>query len=207
MDKNAPFCVRMLHHHGFITRSDITAKFAGISGDNIGRADIFASRMGNAVFIEVKRGINGFMLSNWRNNQREWAEMVSKAPFLTPYYMFLTLGKHPPTYNTKSYLPKRSWLIPYKEMIKICDLIEPIQKTLPMRLKKGMKKALRENKYDAINLLKSFELKWNGSEALMRPAWFFENANKPYGSFWTVPEEHIFYRRFIENTTENTDLN
>lgn len=221
-DLNAHYCTKMLHHHGFLTRADMTSQFAGISEEQVGRADLACSCGGRAVNVEIKQGKTGFMLSNWREPQREWAAWTTQPPFSTPYYLFLTLGEHPATYDPAKYLPKRSWLIPYDVLLEIDSIVTPHQKTLPMRVGKGMKKEMQDRKLDAITLLGGYELEWNKSNALAKPSWLTrasELSDKGktedviskslyYGTFWTVPRTHPFYQEFIldnETDTERID--
>ena len=211
-DKNAHYCTRMLHHHGFLTRTDVTAQFIGHDKkDDIGRADMFAARGGKAVNVEVKRGISGFLMTEWRENQRKWAEWSSQPPFCVPYYLYLTIGTHPPTYNPLNYLPRKSWLIPFKVVLQAEEKIVAYQKTLPMRVGKGMNKTMQELKLDAITLFEKYELKWEAQNALEKPEWMWRvdelessgkttavvERSKKYGGFWIVPESHVFYREFI----------
>lgn len=210
-DLNAHFCTKMIHHHGFLSRADLTSQFAGISDEQVGRADLACSRGGRAVNIEIKQGKTGFLLTNWREPQREWAAWTTKPPFSTPYYMFLTLGEHPATYDPKKYLPKRSWLIPYDVLLEIDQKITPYQKTLPMIAAKNMRKEMQALKLDAVTLLADYELQWNKTGSLLKPYWL-TRANEMkemgkiegiiersmyYGAFWTIPKTHVFYQQFI----------
>lgn len=215
MDKNHLYCTKMLRYYGFLTRSDVTERFVGQDQKkDIGRADIFAARNGLAVNVEVKRGISGFDLSNWRSNQRSWGVWSSQPPFNVPYYIFLTIGKHPAHYSPSSYMPKRTWLIPLNKMIEVCNTIEPIQKTLPYKTKGGMKREMQDNQYDAITVLQEYELEWNKDNSLERPEWLLnvdhieemiqngktqKEIDKYYriGGFWTVPKSNTFYEKFI----------
>lgn len=213
-DLNAKYLAKFLTHHGFIHRTDMTAQFAGISGEDIGRADMFAARNGKAVNIEAKQGSTGFMMSNWRENQREWARWTSGHPFNITYWIFLTLGEHPATYNPEKYLPKKTWLLPFNVMIDAENKIIEYQKTLPMRVGKGMNKVMQEKKLDAITLFSKYELVWSGAGTLVKPEWMMrieelENVGKTqevierskmYGGFWVAPKTHLFYQMFIEGT-------
>ena len=210
-DLNAHYCTKMIHHHGFLSRADMTSQFAGISEEQVGRADLACSRGGRAVNIEIKQGKAGFLLTNWREPQREWAAWTTQPPFSTPYYMFLTLGEHPATYDPSKYLPKRSWLIPYTVLLEVDTIISPHQKTIPMRVGKGMNKEMQRLSLDAITLLKDYELQWNKTGSLLKPYWLTrasemnENGKDAgvidkslhYGAFWTIPKNHVFYQTYI----------
>lgn len=203
-DRNHSFAIQMLHYYGFLTRSDPT-----IANVAFGRADICALQNGKAVNVEVKCGSVTFDLRNWRDNQRRWAEMSQAYPYNVPYYIFLTMGTHDADYNKEMYDPKRSWLIPSQYMLHIIEIITPIQNTLVYRIKKGINKRLQDNSYDAITLLKKYELIWAKRGSIQRPDWLIFNENthnddvseesvtkpqkqKKYGGFWIVPENHTF---------------
>ena len=138
-DKNASFCVKMLHHHGLLTRTDVTSRFVGHSTHrDIGRADIFCSHRGRAVGVEVKYGTTSWRhhprwdkkaqewQSGWTFRQREWGVMSQEHPFCTPYYVFLTMGEHSPQWNPEKYNPRKSWLVPYRAMFDAVNSIETI---------------------------------------------------------------------------------
>lgn len=187
----------MLHYHGFATRSDVTSQFVGWDkADDIGRADIFAARLGKAVHIEVKRGVEGFNLDDWRENQRAWGLRMEQFPFSVPYYLFLTIGKHPPHYNPATYMPRRSWLVPIQQMLDVDALVRPHQKTLVWQAKPRMKRLIQQFKLDAVTLLKEYELVWQAQNTLKKPEWFEDKAGDSYGGFWVVPATHEFYGRF-----------
>lgn len=213
-DLNAKYIPKLLTYHGFLYRTDFTAKFALQNEENFGRADTFAARNGKAVNIEAKQGSTGFMMTNWRENQREWGRWSSGYPFNIPYFVFLTLGVHPATYNPEKYLPKKTWLLPFNVMIDAEQKIIDYQKTLPMRAGKGMNKAIQEKKLDAITLFSKYELVWASQNTLIKPEWMLrieqlEEAGKTqhvieksklYGGFWVVPKSHMFYDMFIGET-------
>lgn len=196
-DKNAPLAIKMLHYYGFTTRTDVTSEFAGISGSDIGRADVVCGRMGKAVHVEIKRGIDTFNLEDWRINQRQWGAWTIAPPFCVPYYVFLTLGKHPATYNARSYMPKRSWLVPLHAMLEIAAKVQPVQKSLVYKVKPRMKKAIQEGHLDAVTLLADYELVWQSNSDLVKPAWMSDPGSQ-YGGFWIVPETHEFWKMFID---------
>jgi hypothetical protein len=196
-DKNHHFAIKMLHHHGFITRSDVTSQFVGWDMlDDIGRADIFCARMGKAVNIEVKRGVAGFNLDEWREEQRYWAYWTSLPPFQIPYYLYLTIGKHPAHYNADNYMPRRSWLIPREDILRIIETVQTYQKTLPYKVAKGMKREVQQDNIDAITLLADYELVWQANGTLKKPSWHFSKEGDSYGGFWVLPKTHIFYQDY-----------
>lgn len=217
-DKNHPFATKLLHHHGFITRSDVTSQFIGHDRHvDIGRADIFASRMGRAVSIEVKYGKMSWRhapkwdskakkwRSGWHYKQREWGAMSMESPFCTPYYVFLTMGENPASWNPEKYNPRKSWLIPFIALWKAVHAIEQADMlSMPYKVKKGIRRVYQDNQWSASDLFSEYELQWNKQDSLIRPEWFFDTAGKPYGGFWTVPEDHEFYKRFI---AVNSDYN
>lgn len=196
-DKNAHFAISMLHYYGFSTRTDVTSEFAGISGSDIGRADVFAARMGKAVHVEIKRGIETFNLEDWRINQRQWGAWTSAPPFCVPYYLFLTLGKHPANYNERSYMPKKTWLVPLHAMLEVAARVQAVQKSMVYKLRPKMKKALQQGQLDAITLLKEYELSWVSNTQIVKPDWMSDSGS-PYGGFWIVPSDHEFYKRYID---------
>lgn len=201
-DKNHNFAIRCLHHAGFLTRSDMTSKFVGWDkkGD-IGRADIFAGKNGKAINVEVKRGNERFQFDDWREPQRNWASYTESDPYNIPYWLFFTLGTDPPNWSDEKYLPRRSWLMPYQIFLEAEQIISPYQKSIVYRVKKGMNKKIQDNNYDAITLFKLYELKWAGSNSLLRPHWLGESLQTTYGGFWYVQNNHPLTRLFdiIEN--------
>lgn len=226
-DLNHSDSIKTLHHHGFITRSDITS--ALITGwDNTltdkGRADIMASRMGRTVYIEVKNGRDNFDLTDWREEQRNWARYVEMEPFCTPYWLFLTIGINPASWNPDKYLPKRSWLIPRLTLLDIDAKVRQYQNRLVYKAKKGMRKEIQAQKLDALTLLAEYELHWNKQNTLEKPPWLdywsylgiqqktedklekIKNQMQPkqqknhpimYGGLWTIPDSHSFHKNFI----------
>lgn len=194
----------MLHHYGFTTRSDVTSQFVGWDTiDDIGRADIFASRMNKPVFIEVKRGTDAFDLTSWRVPQRLWGQWVQSPPFKTPYWIFLTIGMHPPNYNPEKYKPRRSWLVPYDDMLDVESQVIGIQNRLVYQAGKGMRTEIQEQNLDAVTLLAEWELDWNGGSDLIKPSWAKSLKEMDtvvhYGGFWTIPEKHPFYAKFLSD--------
>lgn len=201
-DLNASYAIKMLHYHGFITRTDVTSRFVGWDkiGD-IGRCDVFAARMGKAVSIEIKNGKTSFQLDHLREPQREWAEWTMKEPYCVEYYIYLTIGKNPPNWSPGKYIPKVSWLIPYQSYLEVEEKVNAIQKSIPYRAGKGMRKEIQENKLDALTLYKPWELVWKPNNSLIKPEWLTKEetgiTNK-YGGFWIIPDTHIFYKKYIQ---------
>lgn len=218
-DKNAHYAIKMLHHLGFLTRTDVTSKFVGWDkiGD-IGRCDVFAARSGKAVSVEIKQGSTGFDFSDWREPQRKWAKWSSQTPFNVPYWIYLTLGKHPAHYNTTSYMPKRSWLIPQEFWLASIDVVTPIQKSIPYQVKKGMRKEIQELGLDAQFVFAPYALKWHKDNSLTKPSWSMfvdqdddstiaSTSKRPktkkvvsqkstYGGFWLPDTSHPFFTEF-----------
>ena len=209
-DKNHHYATKLLHHYGFATRSDVTSKFVGWDkAEDIGRADIFASRRNMPVFVEVKRGIDAFDTTQWRVPQRIWAEWMESAPFNTPYWLYLTIGKNPPNYNPDKYMPRKSWLIPRAAFLEVEKKSIAIQNRLVYRAAKGMRKEIQEGNIDACTLLSEWELVWNANDSLHKPSWMRslgEPLDSTYGGFWTIPTTHSFYSTFLSDITESDML-
>lgn len=208
-DKNHNSAIQMLHHHGFLTRSDITSEFVGHDiAQDIGRSDIVATRMGVTVNVEVKQGgtswrhhpkfEKGKWRTGWTFKQRLWAAMSMGNPFCVPYYIFLTMGKDPASWHPDKYIPRKSWLIPFITAYNAISAIEGAgMMSMPYNLKKGSRRVYSDNGWAACELFEPYELQWNKQNSLIRPDWFWETAGRPYGGFWTVPENHEFYRAYI----------
>lgn len=225
-DKNAGWATQMLHHHGFLTRSDVTSRFIGHdTKQDIGRADIFASKQGRAVNIEVKYGTKSWRhhpkwdkktqkwTQGWHYKQREWAAMSMCPPFETPYWIFLTMGEDPASWNPEKYIPRKSWLIPFAVVWKAVHQIEQAGKlSMPYNLRKGTLRIYQDNGWSASDLFAKYELTWNKKDTLVRPEWFEKTAGQPYGGFWTIPQGHDFYQQFVASQPQtkfdqtNTEL-
>lgn len=213
-DRNHKFAVKMLHYYGFLTRSDPTIKNIAF-----GRADIACMKGGKAVNVEVKCGDMRFDLRDWRENQREWALRTQDFPYEVQYYIFLTMGIDKPNYLPKKYFPKKSWLIPSRNMFDVISKISPIQHSLIYRIKKGTNKEFQKLGYDAVTLLRDYELTWAKNNSLIMPQWVRDeikdmtendddienndsiyeksideqnNDSNTYGGFWIVPDNHVF---------------
>ncbi len=203
-DKNAPMAIKMLHYHGFSCRTDVTSRFIGHNKeDDIGRADIFAGHGGKPVHVEVKRGLDAFNLDDWRENQREWARYTMDYPFEIPYWLFFTMGKDQPHYSEdKGYSPRKSWLIPYQVFMDADAQIRPYQKSIVVRVKKGVNKNVQRLKLDAVTLFDGYDLLWQPANSLIKPVWMMSkesreaNITETYGGFWVVPKKHPFYTAF-----------
>lgn len=200
-DANHSDATLTLHYHGFIVRSDPTSKFLV---EEPGRADIHAVRGGRAVAIEVKDGKRsgdnaGFDMSEWRENQREWAELYCEAPpFSTPYWLWIRIGAHPPHYDPAKYNPKITWLIPRNEFLKAESKLKGIQNVLPYKARPGLRKEIQENKLDAINLFSGWELTWMKKGSVIKPQWYGDSAGEEFSKgMWVIPETHPFYEMFI----------
>src|SRR5664279_4259595 len=93
-DKNHGDATLTFHHYGFIATSDPTSRHV----EEPARADFKLIRKGRGVCVEVKDGKddNGHSycdLSEWRQNQREWADKWCEAPPIsTPYWIWLRMG-------------------------------------------------------------------------------------------------------------------
>lgn len=56
--------------------------------------------------------------------------------------------------------PRRAWLVPWARWLAIERELSPIQKSLPLLAKKGMRKEIQARKLDALHLLRPWELTW-----------------------------------------------
>jgi len=184
-----------MHAWGLGTRSDPTRPDGGNNGES-GRADVIAYRNSLAVAIEFKYGKTGFnpfsKTAGWKRKQRLWARRWCIQEFGVDYYLFLSMGTHPPHYHPEKYMPRRSWLIPYHAMRSLERVFilaqmagdTAIQQTIPYRAGKGYSTFLQEHKLDAIHLFRDYELVWQkGSNG------------KP--GYWQCPEQHIFFQRYL----------
>ena len=188
-DRVAPEVIGTLHHYGVGVRTDPTLLIAGHDERPVwetGRADTQYDLLGRAFYIEIKNGITGFDLTDWRDNQRGWAAQWGRQN--AEYWLWLSLGIDSPTYTYGAvrvgkekrkglppyYLPRRSWLVPYPVMIAVDAVVRPIQNTLVYRAGKGMRKEIQALGLDAPTLLDGFELAWAGS------------------SRWSIPDDHPF---------------
>jgi hypothetical protein len=202
-DKNHTDCGRMFRFHGFQTRSDPTSRFV----EQPGRSDYTVTQM-IGVNVECKQGGDGVDMTHLRENQREWAEKFSLAePFCTPYWIFLTIGtdsamttmgKLRKIYKKNKpsiYLPKKTWFVPYEKYIEVENKIKPYQSTLPYMIRPGMRREMQDNMLDALTLFKGYELVWNPSNSLLKPAWFSPKTDEKFGyGIWTIPESHPFWQ-------------
>jgi hypothetical protein len=173
-DKWAHEVVRTLHKLGFGVRADPTTRFA-TAGEN-GRADQMIVRGGRGCYIEAKTGTTGFDFDTLRPNQREWIESFAlPEPYRMEVWIWLAMGTDRPNNTQPDALPRKHWLIPYPVMLHVEKQVRPIQRTLPYRAGKGMRKEIQEQKLDALNLLRLWELEWVG------------------GGVWDIPEGHLFH--------------
>lgn len=204
-DKNHEFAIKMLHHLGYITRSDIAQEFIGF-----GRSDILGVRGGKAVAVEAKQSAERLVLvsneneeEGWRYNQQRWAVMAESEPYCLPYWLFITMGKDPVNKDRDKMSPKRSWLVPLSKMLETREALEPYQKSIPYRLSKRSKEKLREIGMEAISYWKDYELVWQKSNSLEKPYWMLNgleqiagegSAVKRYGGFWIPDPNHPFLK-------------
>ena len=157
-DKRSGEVARSLSAAGWLYRND-PIDYSPAAGSG-GGADKLALKDGMGLAIEIKNGYSHFKFNDWRPNQREWAEWCEEDRGV-PYYIWLLLGKDQPHWNEDKFNPRKSWLIPRLEFLRIEALVQPIQNTLVFRAGKGMNKKIQEEKLDAINLLADFELEWD----------------------------------------------
>ncbi len=186
-DANQAQCTTSLRRVGFGTYkvADIVRRSmygSGMTGINDpGRADVWAYRAGKAVMVEVKFGAENFMFDQWSEGQRSWARDYCLAePYNTEYWIWLTIGQNPPHWSPDKYMPKRTWLVHYHDMLYIESLLAPYQATLPYLARKHMRIEVQEQKLDAVHLLKRLEIYWGGSGQ------------------WHIPVSHPFRQMYID---------
>ena len=116
-DKYAPIVWRSLREQGFQTRYDPTAKYA--TTDEPGRADGLVAHNGKSACVEVKCGDESFDFRDYRDNQREWAELYCvNEPYNIPLYVALVMGSDRPNYKfERGYHPRKLWMIPYEQFL------------------------------------------------------------------------------------------
>ena len=154
-------------------------------------------------FVEVKNGkaatdYGSFMLDEWRENQRRWAEFVEDMG-IGLYWIFLVLGPDranvrgwnrdadgnlTPNLNPKTgkqYKPKKAWLVPRTVMVYVDELVRSCdQTTLPYFAGKGYNIKMQTEGIDAVRLLKDYALEWsNGGWSLPRNHQFFHIYQPP----------------------------
>lgn len=199
-DANHGDATLCLHHYGYIAASDPTSKHV----EEPARADIKALRANTGVAVEVKDGKDEgghafFDLSEWRDNQREWAVKFCEAPpYSTKYWIWLRMGIR----VTHKEEPTLTWLLPRNKFQAICDVVQPIQNRLVYRVRPGISIEIQKGHLDAVTLLAGFELRWNPANSLAKPDWMMErfpDGSPVYTSgIYTVPQPHPFYRRHIK---------
>ena len=198
-DANHGDATKCLHHYGYIAVSDPTNKHV----EEPARADIKALRNGRGVCIEVKDGKDEgghayFDLSEWRDNQREWAVKFCEAPpYSTSYWIWLRIGIS----QRHKHEPHITWLLPRKKFEGVCGLVQSIQNRLVYKVRSGLSTEIQRRQLDAITLLRGYELTWNSANTVERPDWMkerFPDGGDYYKSgLYTIPENHLFYQRHI----------
>ena len=191
MDKNQTECSNMFHRMGWATRPNPPRPIApgkwAVPDD--GSPDLVVQRWANGAHIEVKNGDTSFAFSEWRENQRTWANKYGDQHNL---WFFLGLGTDPPNYNPEKYNPRGSFLFPWWVML-ICEqMLLPYQKSLPYRAK-GSLIVIQEQRLYAEYLLKNYRLVWSDG------GWHMPATN----SFPLQPLPSYF--RLISKETTNGD--
>lgn len=199
-DKNHVDARRTFQHYGFIATSDPTSKHV----EEPARADFKLIRAGRGVCVEVKDGKdeNGrsyFDLSEWRENQRDWAlRFCELPPYSTPYWVYLRIGL---TQKNKIE-PYITWLLPRKVMMGVCDIVQAIQNRLPYQVMPGISIEMQRRSLDALTLLAGYELQWYDRFTVSKPAWMLErfpDDSPTYSNgIYLIPENHPFYVRHIQ---------
>lgn len=161
---------RSLHHIKFGYRADATDKYGNPEHENA-RADGMFVYGGMGGFIEVKsaRGM-GWDMRGWREDQRAWyAEWC--APHNIPLFIWLFMGGSSDRTGIrldlkKGQYPRQAWLVPSSHMLQIHDTISQVygQDTLPYHARPGINKEMQRDQYDAMTVLKPYELKWLGDK-------------------------------------------
>jgi|GEM_PF-1791433 len=124
-----------------------------------GRADVIAGWDGQLIFIEAKCADTSYSFDQWEPHQKAWGLAVEKVSRL-PYWLYLTIGTDPASYNPEKYKPRRTWLVPRLRMLAVERLLAPYQGSLPYIAGKGYDLTLQSRKWDAVHLLAEYELKW-----------------------------------------------
>lgn len=129
---------------------------------NGGAADSILIISGLCVPIEVKTGKNSFPVGprkkGWRQDQRDWAHtMFDKHG--TETHIALFMGTDPTNYSAPKYKPRRLWVIPFREMLRMeAEFVKKGYTTIPYRAP-GTRAG-----YDAENYMQSeWEWEWQGS--------------------------------------------
>lgn len=183
-DKAAPEAKKSLRFIGGDARDDKTRK--NESGEDPGRSDLTFIIAGMGCFIEVKNGEDGWTTRSsdprkfWTRQQREWARLKVTAERPTPVWMWISVGPDQPHYNPLKFMPRKTWLVPYQDVIKVVEMMEVNgHSTLPYRVKKRTRTFFKERNLSCETAFAGYELKWCGNR------------------IWSIPEDHKFYREYI----------
>jgi hypothetical protein len=127
-----------------------------------GRADYDCTVKEYGFKVEVKYAERSFPLSDFREDQREWAiQHVQDTG--GQYFLWLCMGKA----ITDKDLPRMAWLVPLRGWLAIEAVVLMYQKSLPYRAGRRHKKEMQRSGVDAIHLLRDFELDWWGKGVWM----------------------------------------
>ena len=163
-----------------ITQTDAVAcwKCHSLVKPPIGRPDILAlNPNGPSIVVEVKVfpkpenpgwGPASFRFSRIEDKQRAWLSnwQEDRKPFSPG--AFLALGTIHGRTNSKTN-PRKLWLVPWPEWLQVEERLRPIQASLPLGVRKGLKKQIQNQNLDALTLLARWELRWTNTEWYVPP--------------------------------------
>lgn len=121
-----------------------------------GRADYDCTLNEYGFKVEVKYAERSFPLSDFREDQREWAKWYVSIG--GHYYLWLCMGKSIGALNR----PRRAWLVPLRGWLALEAIVLQYQKSLPYQADKWYSKEMQQAGVDAVHLLQDFELDWIG---------------------------------------------
>ena len=183
-DSVSPEAKKSLRWIGGDVRDDKTRLYE--TGEDLGRSDLTFILAGLGCFIEVKNGDTSWMTRSkdprkgWTQQQRSWAHQKVSALRPTPVWLWISVGPDRPHYNPIKFMPRKTWLVPYQDVIRVVELIEANgQNTLPYRVKARTRSFFKERNLSCETAFAGYELQWCG------------------GKLWSIPEDHKFYRKYI----------
>ena len=122
-----------------------------------GRPDYFCTLGTYGFLVEVKAARSSFAFSLFTERQREFAKWYVN-DLHGDIYIWLSMGMR---VNSREY-PRKTWFIPLKDFLVVEALIGEYQNSLPYLAEKGYKLELQDQQLDAVHLLASWELEWQG---------------------------------------------
>lgn len=172
-DKRQPEIAACFLNSGFVVYPSVVDYYSkekrekinteGVAPGNYqkGVADLSIAKNEKSALVEVKNGNKGFAFSDWREEQRSWAEMVEKEKRV-PYFIALVVGdSRPDLKNGRDDLrPRKAWVIPRKYFLAVEYMVSKYQKSIPYRVLRNTPVEMRDANLDAITLFQQYELKW-----------------------------------------------